>query len=79
MIQMYGLILNKMLIFKKVTSRVIRCHQMSSGEEYIKEKMEKRKEERDEKWERRNTYLDDSIEKKTCKAEGTEIPCFLKG
>lgn len=44
MIQMYGLILNKMLIFKKVTLRVIRCHQMSSEEENTKEIIGKRQE-----------------------------------
>lgn len=71
MIQMYGLNRNNMLIFKKVTSRVIRCHQMSTGKEGTKGKVGERQGAKG-----RNTHPDNAIGRNQCRAEGTEVPYF---
>ena len=63
---MYKLKLNKRLIFKKVASRVIICHQMSRR----KEKQE------GEKAEMREKEVNHTLSK-PCRAEGAEVPYFL--
>ena len=73
--------MNKILIFKKVTSRVIECHQMSGKGKDEKKKNERKiqvlakKEKSIPKVQNRQIDADD-IRKQLCRTEGTEAPVF---
>lgn len=60
-----------MLIFKKVSSRVIRCHQVSSGGEKHKGAN------RGKDTKTASNQEGNKGGKKSCRAEGAEVPVFL--